>query len=137
MRRRNWFEITDYKWCPSLLRDTATDILRFTSVRTNTYGPVEHRLKSLLEKLDCHDIVDLCSGGTGPVLLIQKHLIERECYPVRVVLTDKFPNLKAFQEWSRRRRIPCCRRGRVLLYERRVLDALVGATNDDNRQGRR
>ena len=97
MQRRNWFEITDYKWCPALLRDTATDILRSTSVRTNMYGPVEHRLKSLLEKLDCHDIVDLCSGGTGPVLLIQKHLIERERFPVRVVLTDKFPNLKAFE----------------------------------------
>ena len=49
----------------------------------------------------------------------------------------RFPTLKAFQEWARRRRIPCCRRGRVLLYERRALDALVGATNDDNRQGRR
>jgi len=44
----------------------------------------------------------------------------------------RFPNLKAFQEWSRRHRIPCCRRGRVLLYERRVLDALVQA---DGRPG--
>jgi hypothetical protein len=97
LRRRNWFEITDYGWCPSMLRDTATDILHFTSIKTNMYGAVEPRLKSLLEYLDCHDIVDLCSGGTGPVLLIQRHLNEREHYPLRVTLSDKFPNVKAFE----------------------------------------
>lgn len=97
LRRRGWVEITDYGWCPAMLCDAVTDILRFTSVRTNMYGPVEPRLKSLLEELDCHDIVDLCSGGTGPVLLIQRHLKEREQYPVRVTLCDKFPNLKAFE----------------------------------------
>ncbi len=61
------------------------------------YGPVEPRLKSLLENLDCHDIVDLCSGGTGPILLIQRHLNEREHYPVHVTLSDKFPNVKVFE----------------------------------------
>ncbi|RJP32356.1 MAG: hypothetical protein C4536_06265 [Actinobacteria bacterium] len=97
MRRRQWPEITDRGWCPALLRDTATDVLRFTSVRTNMYGPIVPRLKSVLEALDCHDIVDLCSGGTGPVLLIQEQLGSRERYPVRVTLTDKWPNIEAFK----------------------------------------
>lgn len=97
LRRRHLFEITDQAWCPALLRDTATDILRFTSVRTNMYGPITPRLRSVLEAMDCHDIVDLCSGGTGPILLIQEQLNSREHYPVRVTLTDRFPNIEAFK----------------------------------------
>jgi hypothetical protein len=57
-------------------------------------------LKSVLESLDCHEIVDLGSGGTGPVLLIQEQLGSLENYPVQVTLTDKFPNIEAFKAAS-------------------------------------
>ena len=97
LQRRNLFEITDQNWCPKLLRDTTTAVLRFTSVMTNMYEPVIPLLRAALEELDCHDIVDLCSGGTGPMLLIQELLDSREGYEVKVILTDKFPNLAAFQ----------------------------------------
>lgn len=98
MKRRHVVEISDQPWCPRLLRNTATDVLRFTSVKTNMYGPILPRLKAVLQSLDCHEIVDLCSGGTGPVLLIQEQLNSREGYPVRVTLCDKFPHVEAFEQ---------------------------------------
>ncbi len=98
LRRRHFFEITDQHWCPLFFRNTVTDSLRFTSVKTNMYGPITPRLRSVLEALDCHDIVDLCSGGTGPVLLIQEQLNSREHYPVLVTLSDKYPNIEVFKK---------------------------------------
>ncbi|MEW6554164.1 MAG: class I SAM-dependent methyltransferase [Actinomycetota bacterium] len=62
------------------------------------YAPILPRLKEALQALDCHDIVDLCSGGTGPVLLIQEQLNNREGYPVRVTLSDKFPHLEVLEQ---------------------------------------
>ncbi|MBN2025421.1 MAG: hypothetical protein JW854_01475 [Actinobacteria bacterium] len=98
MRRRHLVEIADQRLCPRLFRNITTDVLRFTSVKTNMYAPILPRLKAVLQTLDCHDIVDLCSGGSGPVLLIQEQLNNREGYPVRVILSDKFPHLKAFEQ---------------------------------------
>jgi len=97
MRRIRLPEITDQRWCPRLFRDTMTDILRFTSVKTNMYGPIVPRLRAALQTLSCHDILDLCSGGTGPILLIQEQL-DRQHYPFRVILSDKFPNITAFEQ---------------------------------------
>lgn len=37
----------------------------------------------------------------------------------------RFPSVKAFHEWARRRAIPRCRRGRVLLFYRKDLEAAV------------
>jgi hypothetical protein len=105
MRRVTLPELNDQPWCPRLFRDTATDILRFTSVKTNLYGPILPKLKSVLQALGCHDILDLCSGGTGPILLIQEQL-DREHYPVKVTLSDKFPNIAAFEEAVEESRCP-------------------------------
>ena len=52
LRRRHLFEITDQEWCPVLLRDTATAVLRFTSVTTNMYEPVVPLLRAVLERLE-------------------------------------------------------------------------------------
>ena len=97
LRRRHLPEITDHDWCPDLLRDTTAAVLRLTSVATNMYEPVIPLLRTVLEKLECNDIVDLGSGGTGPMLLIQELLGSREHYPVNIILTDKFPNIEAFR----------------------------------------
>jgi len=98
MRRRHLVEIADQPWCPRIFRNATTDVLRFTSVKTNMYGPILPRLKAALQALDCHEIIDLCSGGTGPVLLIQEQLNMQEGYPVRVTLSDRFPNVEAFEQ---------------------------------------
>jgi hypothetical protein len=74
-------------------------------------------MKTVLERLNCKDIVDLCSGGSGPILGVVEQLEKSEKYPVRVVLTDKYPNLPAF------RAAAGASKGQVV-YEEGPVDAL-------------
>src|SRR5262249_25285944 len=64
----------------------------------NLYGPAVPKLKEVLERLKCRSLIDLCSGGTGPILKIQQQLESKENYSVQITLTDKFPNIEAFQQ---------------------------------------
>jgi hypothetical protein len=100
MRRRQLFEFDELSWYPALFRDAITDALRFFSTRLNIYGPVIPRFKGVLERLGCREIIDLGSGGSGPILLIQRRLESKEGYPVKVTLTDLFPNIEAFEKIS-------------------------------------
>lgn len=96
MRRFHLFEFHDLRWFPHAWREMLTDILSFFTVTFRPFGPVVAKLRDVLEKLNCRRLLDLCSGSSGPILQIQKQL-EEEGYLVRVTLTDRFPNLKAFR----------------------------------------
>ena len=100
MKRRQLFEFDELSWYPALFRDAITDALRFLSNRLNIYGPAIPRLKEVLTRLGCREIIDLGSGGSGPILLIQRRLEIKEGYPVKVTLTDLFPNIEAFEKAS-------------------------------------
>ena len=97
MARLHLFEFEDLPWFPAPWRDLITDVLGFFDATFSTFRPVVPRLKKVLVALDCRDIVDLCSGGSGPVLGVVEQLERSEKYPVRVVLTDKYPNRSAFR----------------------------------------
>jgi hypothetical protein len=62
------FEIEDQGWCPRFLRDLATENLRFLQERFRLFAPVVPLLKEALEKTLTTQVIDLCSGGGGPVL---------------------------------------------------------------------
>jgi hypothetical protein len=98
MKRRQLFEFDELGWYPTLFRDAITDALRFFSTRLNIYGPAIPLLKGVMEGLGCREIVDLGSGGSGPIQLIQGRLKDKENYPVKVTLTDLFPNIEAFKK---------------------------------------
>lgn len=46
----------------------------------------------------------------------------------------RFPSIRAFYRWMETHTVPTCRRGRVLLFDRRVLDDFV-AGKDWTRRG--
>jgi hypothetical protein len=69
----------------------------------------------LLESTGTRRIIDLCSGGSGPLLLLVGDLADRGI-DVRATLTDLFPNVPAFSE------IAAASNGRID-FEREPVDA--------------
>ncbi len=99
MRRIQLFEFTDLPWYPQVFRRIQTDYLQFAA----TLGSGHKNLIPLFAKAMQHaktdEIVDLCSGGSGPWIQLRKHL-NQAGLSVTIKLTDKYPNPQAIQMWS-------------------------------------
>ncbi|MEQ9467258.1 MAG: hypothetical protein RLN88_07585 [Ekhidna sp.] len=101
MKRLHLFEFGDQKWFPDFLRDYETDFLQFLANKTKMYEPVIPLLDDLIQRSNARQIIDLGSGGGGGLLRINKEL--RKTYPdLKIILTDLYPNYKAF-EYSKSR----------------------------------
>ena len=96
MGRLHLFELEDQSWFPRTIRDAGTDFMRFFAEVVNPYRPVIPRLQRALTESGSTRILDLCSGGSGPVVDIRDQLSSNGC-EVPVTLTDKFPNRNAFE----------------------------------------
>ena len=97
MRRYHLSEIADKPWFPSMLRNLMTDILQFTVVKFRIYEPVIPLIKEAMRQMKTTRIIDLCSGSSGPWSQMLAQLQEQE-ETVLVTLTDKYPNLQAFNK---------------------------------------
>ena len=99
MRRVHLFEFTDLSWYPPTFRRMQTDYLQFVA----TLGSGHKNLVPLFIKAMQHahtsEIVDLCSGGTGPWLRLQEQF-RQAGWSVTVKLTDKYPDLASVQKWA-------------------------------------
>lgn len=95
MKRLHLIEIGDQVWLPTSVRDALTDYLQFVINLTQPYAPIVPQLRRALQRTNTRRIVDLCSGGAGPWLSLRPAL--EESGSISVLLTDKFPNLQAFQ----------------------------------------
>lgn len=92
-------EIEDEAWCPVVVRDGLTGFLQ---VAVEFFGLYDAAVDVVGNVVDAHaarggprTLIDLCSGGGGPLLRMQETLARRE-RPVDAVLTDLYPNLGAF-----------------------------------------
>jgi hypothetical protein len=94
--RLHLFEIEDQPWCPVIVRDLATDYLHFLEAKFELHRPVVGLLGRLLRTTGATRVIDLCSGGGGPIPALQRALAS-EGLSVPFVLTDRFPNLDAFK----------------------------------------
>jgi hypothetical protein len=101
MRRRQLIEIHEQRWCPDSLRDAVTDTLQFVWNLVDCYEPIVPRLRRALQETGACQVVDLCSGGGGPWRHLVRSLEGEDRLPVDVCLTDKFPNLRAFEHAKR------------------------------------
>jgi len=97
--RLQLFELEDLTWFPHTIRDLTTDYLHFMETRFALHKPVVPLLRALLENSKTSRVVDLCSGGGGPVLALYEALAA-DGINVHFTLTDRFPNLTAFQRLS-------------------------------------
>lgn len=94
LQRLQLFELEDLAWFPRTIRNLATDYLQFMQERFQLHALAVPLLRNLLEKSKSTQIVDLCSGGGGPVLAIFESLLAAGLR-VPIILTDKYPNTEA------------------------------------------
>ena len=99
--RLQLFELEDLAWFPHTIRDLATDYLHFMEERFALHKPVVPLLRDQIGRSAATQIVDLCSGGGGPVRAIHESLLAAGLQ-VHIILTDKFPNIAAFSRLAAR-----------------------------------
>lgn len=97
MNRKPWFELHDSPRYPGFLRDMVTDGLEHTWNTLGSYRCIAPLLRRAVAESGARRVVDLCSGGGGPWLSLAPELKGAAGEPVGIVLTDKFPNLSAFE----------------------------------------
>jgi hypothetical protein len=95
MRRRQLVELEDLSWCPRAVRDGGTDWLAFVANGTRVFSAVAPKIRAAMSRTGSSVVVDLCSGGGGPWLTLQQELARSG--PLRVVLSDVYPNVDALQ----------------------------------------
>ena len=95
--RVHLFELEDQPWFPATVRDLATDYLRFIETRFGLHRAVLQPLGDALRTSRESRVVDLCSGGGGPIASLHRALTDQGL-GVTFTLTDRFPNIAAFKE---------------------------------------
>lgn len=108
MRRVQFIELHEQPWFPTSLRDDVTDAVQFGFNLMKAYAPIAPLLQSVIDSAasapnERQSIVDMCSGGGGPWLDLSRKIRCRntpDSDGLRIWLTDKYPNLEAFQSIS-------------------------------------
>lgn len=107
-------EIEDQSWCPSWLREHSHKALvrtwrMSTSKRGSSAVQACHILVDRLggpKKASQYTFVDACAGAGGPTPLIEQRMNEllssADLDSVKFVLTDLWPDIKAWKEISNR-----------------------------------
>jgi hypothetical protein len=99
MHRLHLFEFTDMPWYPQIFRRIQTDYLQFVTTRGAGHQNLIPLFRKALQQTATMEILDLCSGGTGPWLRLIKPLHQAGML-VKVTLTDKYPNREILQKWE-------------------------------------
>lgn len=97
MKRMHLFEFEDLSWFPDLFRRFQTDLLEYQLRFFDIYTPIIPKIKEIIQKTNSTQIVDLCSGSAGPLLQIYNGIRDEDNSSISIVLTDKYPNIDAFQ----------------------------------------
>ncbi|MGH9494401.1 MAG: hypothetical protein ACRD3B_05335 [Candidatus Sulfotelmatobacter sp.] len=108
MRRVQFIELHEQPWFPSSLRNDVTDAVQFGFNLLKAYTSIAPLLQSVIDSSGDGangrpSIVDMCSGGGGPWLNLSRKLRSRDTGDsagLQIWLTDKYPNLQAFQSIS-------------------------------------
>ncbi|NUN24346.1 MAG: hypothetical protein HUU09_12930 [Candidatus Jettenia caeni] len=100
MKRIHLFELEDQWWFPTTFRNPLTDALQFSITAFQLYEPIVPHIKKVMQHMNSTQIIDLCSGASGPWIQLQAQLA-LEQYPISVTLTDKYPNIRAFEKTSK------------------------------------
>lgn len=96
MARIHLFELEDQPWFPAVLRDAGTAYLRLAADITGQPSYMAPKIAELLRATGLTRLVDLCSGGAGPIPAVVEQL-RGEGIEATAVLTDLYPNVKTLE----------------------------------------
>jgi hypothetical protein len=96
MPRMHFVELEDLPWWPAIVRDLATDYLRFMEARFALHRAAVPVLAEAMRSTGTFHLVDLCSGGGGPIANLVADL-RSSGIAASAVLTDLYPNQDAFE----------------------------------------
>jgi hypothetical protein len=103
LTRFQLFEFHDQPWYPQLLRSALTEWLRALWEYSEAATVIAPLLEQVIRETGSKQIIDLCSGGSGPMIPVGQHL-ERRGIDIPILATDKFPDPAAMVELSSRTR---------------------------------
>ncbi|MDP6943501.1 MAG: hypothetical protein QF464_05075 [Myxococcota bacterium] len=99
MKRRHLIELHEQPWFPEGLRSTFQQTLSRVQTLFDIYRHAAAPFAAFLTRLGPTEVLDLCSGGTGPLLQLRSHLrdhMDAGSRP-RFVLSDLYPDLARFE----------------------------------------
>lgn len=96
MSRVHALEIEDEAWCPRVIRDGLTGFLQTSSEVLGVYDGATRVIAEVVARQRATHLVDLCSGGGGPMVRVLDVLKTQHGVDVHAVLTDLYPNVGAF-----------------------------------------
>ena len=99
MKRIHLFEFMDMSWYPETFRRIQTDYLQFVATRNSGHKNLISLFTRAIRNSKATEIVDLCSGGTGPWMKLQEQF-KQAGLNLTIKLTDKFPDPEAAQRWT-------------------------------------
>lgn len=102
MTRLHLFEFQDLPWLPASVRDMITDLLGMTIEVGRLYQPALEKLAAALQTTGDRLLLDLCSGGGGPLPGLRRSLALQYGLTVDVCLSDAYPNVRAFEHLASR-----------------------------------
>ncbi len=101
MKRRQLFEVMDQAWCPGWVREGELDALRTLARVFPVHRRVAPLIAGVMRAHGQRSVVDLCSGGIGPLSWLWaaiEHCLGRT---VTVVCTDRYPQPRALDALDR------------------------------------
>lgn len=101
MRRFHLFELEDQPWFPGVIRDAGTAYLELAARLANIGDVMAPILARALQRANQDQIVDLCSGGSGPLPSALTVIASQGGPTVTATLTDLYPNQNAFERITR------------------------------------
>lgn len=89
MKRIQLFELEDFPWFPSVLRDCMTRYILALHEIIGTTEKLSPILAEMIEKTGATVIQDTCSGAGGPIFSVYDNLNDKN---VRLQLSDLYPH---------------------------------------------